>query len=55
LDKRTLCKQRLLSLQTIFWHPEDEDHLETVSSVEEILLFLKALRKHSEVSKLGVA
>ncbi|CAB4009890.1 SERAC1 isoform X1 [Paramuricea clavata] len=37
--------------KTIFWHPEDEDHLETVSSVEEIILFLKALRKHSELER----
>ncbi|XP_028415090.1 protein SERAC1-like [Dendronephthya gigantea] len=35
--------------KTIFWHPEDGDHLETVSADDEILLFLKALRKHSEV------
>ena len=36
------------------WHPEDEDHLVTVSSSDEILLFLKALRKHSEVSKKNI-
>ena len=35
--------------KTMGWHPEDEGHLETVSSSDEILLFLKALRKHSEL------
>ncbi|XP_046850045.1 protein SERAC1-like isoform X2 [Xenia sp. Carnegie-2017] len=37
--------------KTIFWHSEDEDNLETTSSVEEIILFMKALRKHSEVKE----
>ena len=37
--------------KTMGWHPEDEGHLETVSSSDEILLFLKALRKHSELKR----